>query len=68
MNLSWPCWRHHGASQSAMDVVTVLDVRPRDEFTLGYIPVAVAIPLPDLESRLPLSNLMAHREFGIGGT
>jgi ArsR family transcriptional regulator len=33
-------------------VVTVLDVRPPDEFNAGHIPRAINIPLHDLESRL----------------
>lgn len=33
-------------------VVTVLDVRPEDEFALAHLPGAVNIPLGDLEKRL----------------
>lgn len=33
-------------------LVTVLDVRPKDEFQLGHLPGAVNIPLDELESRL----------------
>jgi ArsR family transcriptional regulator len=33
-------------------LVTVLDVRPKDEFALGHLPGAVNIPLDELESRL----------------
>jgi rhodanese-related sulfurtransferase/DNA-binding transcriptional ArsR family regulator len=33
-------------------LVTVLDVRPEDEFALGHLPGAVNIPLSDLERRL----------------
>jgi ArsR family transcriptional regulator len=32
--------------------VTVLDVRPEDEFALGHVPDAVNIPLRELEARL----------------
>lgn len=32
--------------------VTILDVRPEDEFALGHLPGAVNIPLRDLERRL----------------
>lgn len=32
--------------------VTVLDVRPEDEFRLGHIPGAINIPLAELEARL----------------
>jgi rhodanese-related sulfurtransferase/DNA-binding transcriptional ArsR family regulator len=33
-------------------LVTVLDVRPEDEFTLGHLPGALNVPLPTLERRL----------------
>lgn len=33
-------------------LVTVLDVRPKDEFGMGHLPGAVNIPLDELESRL----------------
>lgn len=33
-------------------LVTVLDVRPKDEFALGHLPGAVNIPLDELENRL----------------
>ncbi len=33
-------------------VVTVLDVRPQDEFALGHLPKAINIPLAALEKRL----------------
>jgi rhodanese-related sulfurtransferase/DNA-binding transcriptional ArsR family regulator len=36
--------------------VTVLDVRPPDEFALGHLPGAVNIPLRELEARLPELN------------
>ncbi len=32
--------------------VTVLDVRPREEYEAGHIPGAISIPLDDLEARL----------------
>ncbi|MQA89787.1 MAG: metalloregulator ArsR/SmtB family transcription factor [Gemmatimonas sp.] len=32
--------------------VTVLDVRPRDEYTAGHIPGAVSMPIEELERRL----------------
>jgi len=41
-------------------LVTVLDVRPEDEFALGHLPDAVNIPLADLERRL--SDLPPDRE------
>ncbi len=34
------------------DLVTLLDVRPEDEFTLGHLPGALNIPLAELERRL----------------
>jgi ArsR family transcriptional regulator len=34
------------------DLVTVLDVRPKDEFTLGHLPRALNIPLAELDRRL----------------
>ncbi|MGH7686252.1 MAG: ArsR/SmtB family transcription factor [Candidatus Dormibacteria bacterium] len=40
--------------------VTVLDVRPRDEFVQGHIPGAVSVPLAELEQRL--SSLSGDRE------
>jgi rhodanese-related sulfurtransferase len=33
-------------------LVTILDVRPEDEFVLGHLPGALNIPLGDLERRL----------------
>jgi rhodanese-related sulfurtransferase/DNA-binding transcriptional ArsR family regulator len=33
-------------------LVTVLDVRPEDEFALGHVPGAINIPLAELEQRL----------------
>ena len=41
-------------------LVTVLDVRPEDEFALGHLPGAVNIPLGKLEDRL--GELPADRE------
>jgi len=32
--------------------VTVLDVRPADEFDAGHIPGALSIPVPELKTRL----------------
>jgi len=36
--------------------VTVLDVRPPDEFALGHVPGAVNIPLRELKARLAEIN------------
>ena len=41
-------------------LVTVLDVRPEDEFLVGHIPGALNIPLSELERRL--GELPADRE------
>jgi rhodanese-related sulfurtransferase len=44
--------------------VTVLDVRPEDEFALGHLPGAVNIPLRELEARLsefdPAQEIVAY--------
>ena len=42
-------------------MVTVLDVRPEDEFALGHLPGARNIPLAALESRL--ADLPRNREI-----
>ena len=42
------------------DLVTVLDVRPEDEFALGHLPGALNIPFAELEQRL--SELPKGRE------
>jgi len=42
-------------------LVTVLDVRPEDEFALGHLPGAVNIPLADLKHRL--SRLPRDKEI-----
>lgn len=45
-------------------MVTVLDVRPADEYALGHLPRAVNIPLPELEQRLaefdPAQDIVAY--------
>lgn len=35
------------------DLVTVIDVRPADEYALGHLPGAINVPLAELHSRLP---------------
>ncbi len=44
--------------------VTILDVRPSDEFALGHLPAALNIPLRELESRLaeldPSQEIVAY--------
>ena len=47
-----PVSREELLERSREGLVTVLDVRPTDEFTLGHLPGAVNIPLDDLEARL----------------
>jgi ArsR family transcriptional regulator len=42
-------------------IVTVLDVRPPDEFALGHLPDAINVPLAELERRL--SELDPEREI-----
>ena len=42
-------------------LVTVLDVRPREEFAAGHLPGAVNIPIHELEKRL--SELPKRREI-----
>lgn len=42
-------------------LVTVLDVRPADEFAIGHLPGAVNIPLGELEARL--ADLNPDREI-----
>ena len=44
--------------------VTILDVRPPDEFALGHLPRAINIPLPELAARLaeldPAGEIIAY--------
>ena len=47
-----PVSREELLERSREGLVTVLDVRPTDEFALGHLPGAVNIPLDDLEVRL----------------
>src|ERR671925_2178496 len=42
-------------------LVTVIDVRPADEFAMGHVPGAVNVPLGDLEARL--SEFPRNREI-----
>lgn len=47
-----------------LGLVTVLDVRPRDEFKLGHVPGALNIPLDELATRLaefdPAQEIVAY--------
>ncbi len=47
-----PVSREELLQRSRAGAVTVLDVRPEDEFALGHLPGAVNIPLRTLEARL----------------
>ena len=47
-----PVSREELLEKSRAGVVTVLDVRPPDEFALGHLPGAVNIPLRELAARL----------------
>ena len=40
--------------------VTVLDVRPSEEYNAGHIPHAISVPLPELRKRL--RHLPKHRD------
>jgi len=55
-----PVSREEMVSRLRDGLVTVLDVRPEDEFALGHLPGALNIPLGKLEDRL--SDLAADRE------
>jgi ArsR family transcriptional regulator len=47
-----PVSRRELIERCRLGVVTILDVRPEDEFALGHLPGALNIPLRDLEARL----------------
>jgi len=59
-----PVSREELLQRSRAGAVTVLDVRPEDEFALGHLPGAVNIPLRELESRLaefdPAHEIVAY--------
>jgi len=48
-----PVSREELASRMDEGLVTVIDVRPADEFALGHLPGAINMPLSELVSRLP---------------
>jgi rhodanese-related sulfurtransferase len=56
-----PVSREDMAARLRDGLVTVLDVRPEDEFALGHLPGALNIPLGKLEQRL--ADLPADREI-----
>jgi ArsR family transcriptional regulator len=59
-----PVSRERLMELSRAGAVTVLDVRPPDEFEMGHVPGAVNIPLRDLEARLaeldPSQEIIAY--------
>ena len=59
-----PVSRSHLLELSRAGAVTLLDVRPEDEFALGHVAGAVNIPLRDLEARLaeldPSQEIVAY--------
>lgn len=48
-----PVTREGLAARMREGLVTVIDVRPPDEFALGHVPGAINVPLADLQARLP---------------
>jgi rhodanese-related sulfurtransferase/DNA-binding transcriptional ArsR family regulator len=59
-----PVSRDELLQQLQAGTVTILDVRPSDEFALGHLPAAVNIPLRELEARLaeldPSQEIVAY--------
>lgn len=55
-----PVSREDLADRLHLGLVTVLDVRPEDEFNFGHVPGALNIPFPQLE--LHLADLPRDRE------
>jgi rhodanese-related sulfurtransferase/DNA-binding transcriptional ArsR family regulator len=59
-----PVSRKELLDRSRAGAVTILDVRPEDEFALGHVPGAINIPLRALESRLseldPSKEIVAY--------
>lgn len=47
-----PVTRRELADRMRDGLVTVIDVRPPDEFALGHVPGAISIPLGELQARL----------------
>ncbi|HEY1360979.1 MAG TPA: metalloregulator ArsR/SmtB family transcription factor [Xanthobacteraceae bacterium] len=56
-----PVSRKELARRLRADLVTVLDVRPADEYCAGHLPKAVNIPLRELQRRL--REIPKHREI-----
>lgn len=59
-----PVSREELLARSRAGAVTILDVRPEDEFALGHLPGALNIPLCELEARLgdidPKQEIVAY--------
>jgi rhodanese-related sulfurtransferase/DNA-binding transcriptional ArsR family regulator len=59
-----PVSREELVERSRAGIVTILDVRPEDEFALGHLPGALNIPLRELEARLgemdPKQEIVAY--------
>jgi ArsR family transcriptional regulator len=59
-----PVSRAELLERSRAGTVTILDVRPEDEFVLGHLPGALNIPLRELETRLreldPKQEIVAY--------
>ncbi len=59
-----PVSREELLERSRAGTVTILDVRPEDEFALGHLPGALNIPLRELEARLgeidPKQEIVAY--------
>lgn len=53
--------REELASRMEKGLVTVIDVRPPDEFALGHLPGAINVPLAELDGHLPA--LRTEREI-----
>ncbi|MFG1265334.1 MULTISPECIES: ArsR/SmtB family transcription factor [Xanthobacter] len=59
-----PIGRADLVERAQAGLVTVIDVRPREEFDLGHVPGAVSIPLEELDARLeeldPAAEIIAY--------
>lgn len=56
-----PVSRDELARRIKKDLVTILDVRPSDEFELGHLPGAINVPIAELKGRL--SSFVAGRDI-----
>ncbi|MFG1343011.1 ArsR/SmtB family transcription factor [Xanthobacter autotrophicus] len=59
-----PVGRADLVDRAQAGLVTVIDVRPREEFDLGHVPGAVSVPLEELDARLaefdPAMEIVAY--------